>query len=127
MESSRITSANGEPADEALPYEARLTQTENTFTVRNTVSCEDEDDARLTLVKRVVNKHGGTAKPGDWTLTADGPEGFAGRAEARTSPMWRFRLERTLSASRAAPRGTGPSAGPARTPGAMTYRSPRTR
>ena len=42
------------------------------------MSCEDEDDSRLTPVKRVVNQHGGTAEPGDWTLTADGPEDLSG-------------------------------------------------
>ncbi|GGZ22190.1 VWA domain-containing protein [Streptomyces nitrosporeus] len=78
LESSRLVSANGSAADEALPYEAQLTRAENTFTVRNTVSCQDEDESRLTLVKRVVNKHGGTAEPGDWTLTADGPENLSG-------------------------------------------------
>ncbi|MGW1817565.1 hypothetical protein ACWCQM_28860 [Streptomyces sp. NPDC002125] len=74
LESSRVTEAGGGTVDEALPYEAELTGTENAFTVRNTVSCE----ARLTLVKRVVNEHGGTAGPEDWTLTADGPEALSG-------------------------------------------------
>ncbi|QWQ44751.1 VWA domain-containing protein [Streptomyces sp. YPW6] len=78
LDSSRIVSANGSPADEPLPYEAQLTETENTFTVRNTVSCLDEDESRLTLVKRVINQHGGTAQPGDWTLSADGPENLSG-------------------------------------------------
>ncbi|MFF1651648.1 hypothetical protein [Streptomyces sp. NPDC058240] len=78
VDSSRIVSANGSTADEPLPYEAQLTETENTFTVRNTVSCEDEDESRLTLVKRVINQHGGTAEPGDWTLTANGPETLSG-------------------------------------------------
>ncbi|MFE9492616.1 hypothetical protein ACFYNF_40575 [Streptomyces sp. NPDC006641] len=78
VESSRVVSANGTTVDETLPYSAQLTETENTFILRNTVSCEDEDESRLTLVKRVVNQHGGTAEPGDWTLTADGPEDLAG-------------------------------------------------
>lgn len=78
VESSRVVSANATAVDEALPYTAQLTQAENTFTVRNTVSCVDEDEARLTLVKRVLNKHGGTAGPSDWTLTADGPEDLSG-------------------------------------------------
>ncbi|MFI9018679.1 hypothetical protein ACIGZI_32055 [Streptomyces griseus] len=78
LESSRIVSANGTAADETLPYEAQLTEDENTFTVRNTVTCQDEEESRLTLVKRVVNQHGGTAEPGDWTLTADGPEDLSG-------------------------------------------------
>lgn len=60
VDSSRIVSANSSTADEPQPYEARLPETENTFTVRNTVSCEDEDESRLTLVKRVINQHGGT-------------------------------------------------------------------
>ncbi|MFJ4859058.1 hypothetical protein [Streptomyces sp. NPDC088730] len=78
VESSRVVSANGTTVDETLPYAAQLTETENTFTVRNTVNCEDEDEAHLTLVKRVVNQHGGSAEPGDWTLTADGPEDLSG-------------------------------------------------
>ncbi|MGW2277802.1 hypothetical protein [Streptomyces sp. NPDC001770] len=78
VDSSRIVSANGSTADETLPYQAQLTENENTFTVRNTVSCEGEDESRLTLVKRVVNQHGGTAEPGDWTLTANGPENLSG-------------------------------------------------
>ncbi|MEU7737570.1 VWA domain-containing protein [Streptomyces griseus] len=78
LDSSRIVSANGTTADDPLPYQAQLTETENTFTVRNTVSCQDEDESRLTLVKRVINQHGGTAQPGDWTLTANGPETLSG-------------------------------------------------
>ncbi|MFD7867926.1 hypothetical protein [Streptomyces sp. NPDC059783] len=78
VDSSRVVAANGGPVDAALPYAAQLTEPENTFTVRNTVTCQDEDRARLTLVKRVVNQHGGTAVPGDWTLSADGPENLSG-------------------------------------------------
>ena len=33
----------------------------------------DDVPARLTLVKQVVNDHGGTALATAWTLTADGP------------------------------------------------------
>ena len=33
----------------------------------------DDIPAQLTLVKEVVNDHGGTAVPDDWTLTATGP------------------------------------------------------
>ncbi|MFJ7497880.1 hypothetical protein ACIQZB_43720 [Streptomyces sp. NPDC097727] len=78
VDSRKVTSANGEPVDEVLPYAARLTRAENTFTVRNTVSCEHKGDTWLTLVKHVVNKHGGSAEPGDWTLTADGPKSLSG-------------------------------------------------
>lgn len=78
VDSSRIVSANGNTANEPLPYPAQLTQTENSFTVRNTVSCKDADMSRLTLVKRVVNQHGGSAEPGDWTLSADGPQNLSG-------------------------------------------------
>ncbi|MBD7917157.1 VWA domain-containing protein [Cellulomonas sp. Sa3CUA2] len=38
----------------------------------------DDQPATLTLVKRVVNDHGGTAEPGEWTLTADGPTALTG-------------------------------------------------
>ncbi|MGW6486245.1 hypothetical protein [Streptomyces sp. NPDC055056] len=78
VDSSRVVSANGSTADEPLPYLAQLTQTENSFTVRNTVSCKDGDTSRLTLVKRVINEHGGSAEPGDWTLSADGPQDLSG-------------------------------------------------
>ncbi|MET8579089.1 hypothetical protein [Streptomyces sp. NPDC005012] len=73
----RIVMANGRPVDAALPYRAELTQASNTYTVRNTVTCDDDSDTDLTLVKRVVGKHG-DADPEDWTLTADGPERLAG-------------------------------------------------
>ena len=38
----------------------------------------DDQPATLTLVKEVVNEHGGTAVPTDWTLTADGPTTITG-------------------------------------------------
>ncbi|WP_353943808.1 hypothetical protein ABII15_20715 [Streptomyces sp. HUAS MG91] len=71
---SRVTDANGADVDEPLPYRAELTREHNTFAVLNEVTCK----ARLTLVKKVVNEHGGTAAPGDWTLTADGPSDLSG-------------------------------------------------
>jgi choice-of-anchor A domain-containing protein/LPXTG-motif cell wall-anchored protein len=43
------------------------------FAFGTTISCgepEPEPEARLTLVKEVVNDDGGTAGPGDWTLSA---------------------------------------------------------
>ncbi|MBK3382427.1 hypothetical protein KQH21_16800 [Streptomyces sp. IpFD-1.1] len=39
---------------------------------------EEEDSARLRLVKKVVNRHGGTATPSDWQLTATGPDQLGG-------------------------------------------------
>jgi fimbrial isopeptide formation D2 family protein len=38
----------------------------------------DDQPATLTLVKNVVNNHGGTAAPSDWTLSADGPTPISG-------------------------------------------------
>lgn len=45
----------------------------NSYTVTNYVTC----DAQLTLVKDVVNSHGGTALPGAWTLVATPASGTA--------------------------------------------------
>ncbi|PJJ56830.1 hypothetical protein CLV56_1043 [Mumia flava] len=45
------------------------------------VLCEitnDDEPATLTLLKNVVNDNGGTAGPGDWTLSADGPTPVSG-------------------------------------------------
>ncbi|TYL55643.1 choice-of-anchor A family protein [Nocardioides sp. BGMRC 2183] len=39
-----------------------------------------DPEAELTLVKRVVNDDGGTARPGDWTLAAEGPTAVSGPA-----------------------------------------------
>ncbi|MBO1337520.1 VWA domain-containing protein [Streptomyces sp. VRA16 Mangrove soil] len=71
---SRVTGANGTAVDEPVPYEAELTREHNTFAVLNKVVCK----ARLTLVKQVVNEHGGTAAATDWTLSADGPSDLSG-------------------------------------------------
>ncbi|MFJ3668929.1 hypothetical protein ACIPSE_21020 [Streptomyces sp. NPDC090106] len=71
---SRLVAAGGAAVDHALPHTAELTAEHTTFTVRNTVTCK----ARLTLVKDVVNAHGGDAGPADWTLTADGPTALSG-------------------------------------------------
>jgi LPXTG-motif cell wall-anchored protein len=38
-----------------------------------------DQPAVLTLVKKVVNDDGGTAEPGDWTLSAAGPTPISGR------------------------------------------------
>lgn len=70
---SRVTSANGQPADDPLPYTATLSQEHNSYTVTNTTTC----GALLTLVKKV---HGGTAHPSDWTLHADGPTAVSGHS-----------------------------------------------
>jgi hypothetical protein len=40
---------------------------------------------RLTLVKEVINDHGGTAPASAWTLTADGPSGFSGSGPSVSS------------------------------------------
>ncbi|MFD8573146.1 hypothetical protein [Streptomyces sp. NPDC059639] len=74
LDSSRVVDANGTAVDAAVPYRAELTAEHNEYTVENKVTCK----ARLTLVKKVVNEHGGTASPGDWTLTADGPSDLSG-------------------------------------------------
>ncbi|MFJ6541672.1 hypothetical protein ACIQMP_13595 [Streptomyces sp. NPDC091385] len=71
---SRVTEVNGSPAGAALPYRATLTQEHNRVTVTNTVTCA----AHLTLEKKVVNSHGGSAVPTDWTLTATGPDRLTG-------------------------------------------------
>ncbi|MEU3269728.1 hypothetical protein ABZ639_02720 [Saccharomonospora sp. NPDC006951] len=73
--SARITETDGEPADAALPHQATVDGSRNTFLVTNTVIC---GDAQLTLEKKVVNRHGGTANPRDWTLVADGPTPVSG-------------------------------------------------
>ncbi|MHB9759788.1 hypothetical protein ACYBSK_35865 [Streptomyces sp. BYX5S] len=69
-----LVEANGDTVDEALPYDGELTREHNAFTVENVVVCE----SRLTLVKKVVNEHGGAASPTDWTLGADGPTDVSG-------------------------------------------------
>ncbi|MTB88517.1 hypothetical protein H9L21_13940 [Aeromicrobium senzhongii] len=57
-EGSSLILANGETA---------------TCTITN-----DDQPATLTLVKEVENDDGGTAEPGQWTLTADGPTTISG-------------------------------------------------
>lgn len=51
----------------------------------------DDDQARLTLVMNVINDGGGTAVPGDWTLSADGPTtgitGVSGAAQVTSVPV----------------------------------------
>jgi hypothetical protein len=74
LTSARVTSENDKKVDKPLPHEAKLDKGDNRFTITNTVKCE----ARLTLVKQVVNTHGGTAQPTDWTLSATGPVTIAG-------------------------------------------------
>ncbi|MER5277529.1 hypothetical protein ABT025_17455 [Streptomyces sp. NPDC002809] len=78
LDGSRLVSANGADIDEALPYDAELAAGHNTFTVENRVNCK----AGLTLVKHVVNGHGGTASPADWTLGATGPSTVSGPSGA---------------------------------------------
>jgi hypothetical protein len=87
------------PAEHALAHEATLAAGVNSFTITNYVTC----DARLTLVKDVSGnaETGGTAAPGDWTLTAtaaghpgiaDGTSGTAS-ATAIVSPNVEYTLE----------------------------------
>ncbi|MGV1027457.1 MAG: VWA domain-containing protein, partial [Dermatophilaceae bacterium] len=54
-----------------------------TVTVSNgaAVTCtivNDDQPAHLTLVKNVINDNGGTATPGQWTLSANGPTPISG-------------------------------------------------
>ncbi|MER5477187.1 hypothetical protein ABT026_09410 [Streptomyces sp. NPDC002734] len=79
---SRVVRANGDAIDAALPYRDVLALEANTYTVRNTVTCDDDEETRLTLVKRVIGKKG-TARPQDWTLTADGPADLSGVSGSR--------------------------------------------
>lgn len=86
---SRITEANGEPADEALPADTVLEAGENTYTVTNEVDCVP-DRTELTLVKEVENQHGGSASPEEWTLSAQGPtpiSGTSGEAEVTSASV----------------------------------------
>jgi Prealbumin-like fold domain len=69
-----VTDANGAEVDEPLPYPADLPMADNRYTVTNTVVC----DARVTLVKQVVNEGYGSAEPDDWTLSASGPTPISG-------------------------------------------------
>ncbi|MEO6143719.1 MAG: hypothetical protein ABIP19_07060, partial [Dermatophilaceae bacterium] len=53
-------------------------------TITNTFQIPNPQPAHLTLVKVVVNAHGGTASPSDWTLSAVGPVTISG-ASASTA------------------------------------------
>lgn len=66
---SAVTAVDGSAVDLPLPWATTATYPDRAVTVTNTVTC----DARLTLVKRVVNDDGGSALPSAWTLTASGP------------------------------------------------------
>ncbi|WP_380791071.1 hypothetical protein ACFE3N_13440 [Streptomyces albidoflavus] len=87
LTSRQVTEVNGDPATAGLPFRATLDREHTRLTVTNTVTCEEER-ARLRLVKEVVNKHGGTATPSDWELTATGPDrlGGPGGAEGEVAP-----------------------------------------
>ncbi|WP_350347366.1 hypothetical protein ABIQ69_12070 [Agromyces sp. G08B096] len=89
--SSRVTLANGQVADQALPYTPTLQPGSNSYTITNVVTCA----AELTLVKQVAN---GDAAPGDWTLDAvapvgslPGPNGLSG-VVAPVTPNVRYPL-----------------------------------
>ncbi len=52
-----------------------------TLTEGQHLSCtinNDDNIPHLTLIKRIENRHGGTANPTDWTLTATGPTTISG-------------------------------------------------
>lgn len=66
LESQAVTAHNGETVDGAVPYGAKLTAGENTFTITNTVTCEQS----LSLIKLVGY---GDALPSEWTLSATPP------------------------------------------------------
>ncbi|WP_442684797.1 prealbumin-like fold domain-containing protein, partial [Streptomyces albidoflavus] len=87
LASRQVTEVNGDPATDDLPFRATLDREHTRLTVTNTVTCEEEQ-AHLRLVKKVVNRHGGTATPSDWQLTATGPDqlGGPGGAEGEVAP-----------------------------------------
>ncbi len=68
LDSQQLTSRNGTPVSVSLPADETLTQTANTYTVTNVVTCT----SRLTLEKQI---RGGTGDPTDWTLTSIAPDG----------------------------------------------------
>ncbi|QTX05329.1 DUF11 domain-containing protein [Agromyces archimandritae] len=88
---SAVTLGNGQPLDEALPYEPALAAGLNSFTLTNTVECT----AELTLKKTV---QGGPADPAGWQLDSVGPNGaLAGPAgttgvTAPVTPAVRYAL-----------------------------------
>lgn len=89
--SSTVTLANGDPANEALPYTPTLEPGSNSYTITNVVECT----AELELVKSVAN---GDAEPADWVLDAvapqgalAGPSGTSGVA-APVTPLVRYPL-----------------------------------
>lgn len=51
-----------------------------------TITNDDVDAVTLTLELNLVNNHGGTAVPSQWTLTATGPSGFGGPGPSASSP-----------------------------------------
>ena len=64
-----------------LPGRARNLREVHDFPFSTTLSCtaiDPDDTASLTLVKEVDNANGGTAEPGDWTLSANGPTPITG-------------------------------------------------
>ncbi|MFI2105652.1 hypothetical protein ACH436_20325 [Isoptericola sp. NPDC019693] len=75
---AEVTAVDGEAVDPApLPFDTTAAYPVREVEVTNRVTCPP----MLTLVKEVVNDDGGTATPGDWTLSATGPveiEGVTG-------------------------------------------------
>ena len=50
-----------------------------------TITNNDSDSTRLTLIKKVVNNGSGTASASAWTLSATGPSGFKGKGPTVSS------------------------------------------
>lgn len=76
LTSSRLTEANGTAVDAAVPYDATLTQPENSYVITTTVTCNNVDVPTTLTLRAIVE--GGGSTPADWTLTAT-PDGIAGQ------------------------------------------------
>ena len=68
-----------------------------------TVTNNDSNATKLTLVKQVSNNNGGTANGSEWTLTATGPGGFSGSGPSVTSGAGLFAGTYDLAESGGAP------------------------
>ncbi len=90
LASSSVTEANGSPVEEDLPFTPTLTQSTNTYTITNVVTCE----TWLSLDKEVRGGLPADRDPTLWTLTAiappgalPGPTGVGGTAETTLIPV----------------------------------------
>ena len=70
-----ITCVKGGTTYDVVPGNQKFSVDASTIT-----ECEIKNvpKPKLTLTKNVVNNSGGTASPGQWTLTATGTGGFSG-------------------------------------------------